>query len=181
MWLCRYGAPKQFAADPEFCKETMKKFLPGLNIAVEERLLRSSHKNRIVERNNGFLKSVLDCPSGESSKASAAIIVASASFLTTILKGSKIQSSVQLEREYLRSVAGILFTMVLQHFLVTRIELAAAKTVHKTRKVRPGQTLCPSELHKGMQTWDFFDTSERNNKNRWIKARVVSAGERIVK
>lgn len=105
--MCRHGAPKIFATDPEFCKESMKIFLSRLGTILEERPSRSSHKNGILERNNGKFKGVLDPLAKEMTDASPATIVARASFFANRFKESSILSAFQQARVYSPSVAGI--------------------------------------------------------------------------
>lgn len=60
IWIYRHGAPKNFAAEPEFSKSTMINFLNSHNIQLLPRPSRSSYKYGKVERNNEVFKSVLD-------------------------------------------------------------------------------------------------------------------------
>lgn len=159
----------------------MKKILFVLNIVIEERPLRSSHKNKIVERNNGAFESVLDRLPRERFSASTTMTAARASFLTNILKGSKILSPPLLARGYLLSIAEIHSTMVPQHLPDAHLELAAAKVIYKTLNVRPGQSISLSALCKGIQIWVFFIRQKKNNRKIWIEVRVVGNGEHIVK
>lgn len=87
----------------------------------------------------------------EHSSASAASIVARASFLTNDLKGSKTLSSFQIAREYLPLVAGFFSTMIAQYLLDAHIKLATARATHKTPKVRPVK-LCL--LRHFMMNWE---------------------------
>lgn len=59
LWVYRHGAPKNFSADPEFCRPFFKKFLTGHDITLYPRPSRSSSKNGVVERNNGTFKIIL--------------------------------------------------------------------------------------------------------------------------
>lgn len=55
-WLYQHGAPKNFSADPEFCKAIFRKFLTGHDIKLNVRPSPSLSRNIVVERNNGTVK-----------------------------------------------------------------------------------------------------------------------------
>lgn len=124
---------------------------------------------------------MFDRLANEKTIASPATIFSRVSFLTNIFKGSNILSAFQLAQGYSPSIAGIPPAMVPQQLLDAHVELAAARALHKTMKARPGQTVSPAALHKGMRIWAFYDTSKQNDRKRCIEAKVISADQHFVK
>lgn len=164
MWLCKHGDSKRFAGDPEFCKDTLKRFLPGLHIALEKRPSRSSHKNGIVKQNYGVSKAILYGLSRKETDASPATSISGDSFQSNIFKGSSILSAFKQARGYSPSVAGIPPVIVPQHLPDAHIEITAALALHKTVVARSAQAIPATTLHKGTGILVYYVTSKQNDK-----------------
>lgn len=74
---------------------------------MEDRTSRSSHKNRIVEGNNGTFETVLRKLSRERTTASPVILVATESLVTSLVHGSSFLNAFQLAQGYSPSILGI--------------------------------------------------------------------------
>lgn len=153
-WLSRHGAPKEFSADPEFCKPFLMRFLLSNNVTLNPRPSRSSSMNGIVERNNGVFKNILARLEKETTEASPSVIFSTASLMSNMLHGNKDMSSFQLARGYSPSITGIPSTVVPTEFLDAHVRTSAARAVQRVmdgKLEEPG--VRQGTLRKGMRIW----------------------------
>lgn len=125
MWINRHGSPNAFSADPEFCKDSLKKILQSQNISLLPRPSRSSHKNGIVERNNSVFKFVLKKHSKKIRHGAEASLVSRASFVADLLHGSSVLSAIQMVRGYSPSIVGLPARIVPKGIFDAHIQLIA--------------------------------------------------------
>lgn len=180
VWFCRHGAPKRFSADPEFCKPTLQRFLKGHEITLCDRPSRSSHKNGMIERNNGIFKSILAKIGKENTEASPTTLIARASLLANMLHGNSTLSAFQLARGYAPSIIGMPSSAVPRELMQSHIELTSRRALHKILAARSPRTLPKELLTPGRPVWVFYKTSQQNIPIRWIAATVQEAREHYV-
>lgn len=172
-WFYRHGAPRRFSADHEFCRSALTSFMELHEITVNPRPSRSSHKCGQVERNNGIFKLVVGKLQRADPKATPSNIIARASFVTNLLRGSRIMSSFQLARGYSPSVHGIPRRIMPQSLLDAHIEREATRALERVRKFNAPNTLSLSSMSTGDTVLVFYRSSKMNEADEWIKAKIV--------
>lgn len=180
-WVYRHGAPKTFSADPEFCRPVMQVFLESHGISMSDRPSRSSHKNGIIERNNGTFKEVFKRLSRERTEATPVSLVARASLVTNLLHGSATLSAFQLARGYSPSILGVPSSKVPADLMQAHIEMKSIRAIQKVLKGRAAHTVPPSALYPGRAIWVFYKTSQQNVPVRWVAATVEKAERHFVR
>lgn len=78
----------------------MRKFLDTHNIILHTRRSGSSHKCGRIEQNNGVFKAVLDRLPKADTNAGAYVLIASSSFMTKVIRATKVLSAFQLAMGY---------------------------------------------------------------------------------
>lgn len=180
-WLMRHVAPKQFSADPEFCRTLFKELLRGHGIQLNARLSRSCHKNGKVERNNGVFKTVLEKISKENTDASDELLIARESLLTNLLHGNSGVSAFQLTRGYSPSIVGLPASVVSQEMIDAHTEVCANRALHRVLKSRSPKLVRSAMLKKGTRIWVFHNTSSQNIPKTWVEATVIDTSPHYVK
>lgn len=179
-WIYNHGAPQVISADPEFCTQQMQNFLVPYAISLNARPARSSNKNGIVERKKGVFKTILKRLDKEQTTASAATIVASASFLTNMFHGSKILSAFQLARGFAPSILVIPNSMVTKEILDAHVESKSTRAIQKLMDSRTPHTIPRHLLKPGTPVFIFHRSSKHTEPKEWVPATVIDAQEYLV-
>lgn len=174
-WFYKHGAPKHFSADHELCRPVLERFLNAHQIQLNPRPSRSSHKSGRVERNNGLFKAIVERLQKADGKAKAETIVARASFVTNLIRGSKVMSSYQLARGYSPSVLGIPSQVVSQDILDAYVERESTRALEKIMRAKDNTTIEPEQLATGTDVYVFYKSSKHNEPNEWVPATVINA------
>lgn len=148
-WIYKHGAPRRFSADHELCRPILRKFLDKHAIQLNPRPSRSSDKVGKVERNNGVFKMVLDRIQKSDTTANIDTIIARASFITNLLRGSKIMSAFQLVRGYAPSILGIPRQGVTQDLLSAHVDREATTAMERVMRSKDPNTINPQQLPPG--------------------------------
>lgn len=176
-WLYHHGAPRYFASDPEFCNTQMNSFLSAHQVELQCRPSRSSHKNGKVERNNGIFKNILERLSKEKTVANEHLLVKRASFLTNMFHGSSLVSSFQLARGYSPSLLCIPAKIVPVMLIEAYKQTSAARALNKVLRAHNFSTLSENSIDANTDVWIFYKSSKQNEKNEWVKGKVISASK----
>lgn len=179
-WFYRHGAPKYFSADQEFCRPVLRKFLTKHSITIQPRPSRSSNKTGKVERNNGVFKTVLEKIQKADQKSTPQVLIARASFITNLMRGSKVMSAFQLARGYMPSILGIPRTIVTDELLDAHVERESIRALERIMRSKSPNTIDPQRLTAGTKICVFHKSTKHNEPNEWITAYVVKADEHIV-
>lgn len=180
-WLYHHGAPKSFSADPEFCRPIFEKFLISHKVTLKPRPSRSSAKNGHVERNNGVFKTILSRLSKEVTASSPAMLVARASFMSSMFHGNAILSAFQLARGYSPSILGVPSSDVSQSMLDAHMESVAVRAINRVSRSKMRNVEPRSSFPKGAKVWIYYKTSKQNERPRWVEAWVIEAEVHMVK
>lgn len=179
-WFYRHGAPNNFSADHELCRPVLQRFLSRHAIKLNPRPSRSSNKVGRIERNNGVFRSVIDKLQKSDTKANPHTLVARASFFTNLIHGSKLMNSFQLARGYAPSILGIPRQVVTQELLDAHIDRESTRAMERVMKANAPNTINPERLPKGTHVFVYYKSSKQNERNEWIPATVINAGDHIV-
>lgn len=180
IWFYRHGAPSNFSADHEFCRPVLRRFLTRHSIIIHPRPSRSSNKTGIVERNNGVLKTVLDKIQRADAHGTPELILARASFITNMMRGSKIMSAFQMARGYMPSILGIPRSIVSEEILEAHIERESVRALERIMRSKSPDVIDPAQITPGTRVMVFHNSTKHTEPNEWVPAVVVSADEHIV-
>lgn len=179
-WFYHHGAPVHFSADHEFCRPILQRFLTMHSIHIHPRPSRSSNKTGRIERNNGVLRTVLDRMQRADINGNPETILARASFITNLIRGSKTMCAFQLARGYMPSVLGIPKRVVSDELLQSHIERESVRALERILRSKAADTIDPLLLPTGTKVLIYHKSSKNNEPNEWVPARVVEAGEHII-
>lgn len=179
-WFYVHGAPSHFSADHEFCRPTLNRFLTKHSITLHPRPSRSSNKTGKVERNNGVFKAVLDRLQKADEHAVPQVLIARASFLTNLFRGSKVMSAFQLARGFTPSILGIPRAIVSGELLDAHVERESIRALERIMKSKSPETIDHGQLTPGTKIATFHKSSKQNEPNQWISAVVVKADEHVI-
>lgn len=180
MWFYHHGAPSNFSADHEFCRPILRRFLTRHSITIHPRPSRSSNKTGIVERNNGVLRTVIDKMQKADTNGTPEIILARASFITNLLRGSKVMSAFQMARGYMPSILGIPRDIVTNDLLEAHIERESIRALERIMKSKSSDDTPNTQLTPGTKVMVFHKSTKHSEPNMWIPATVLRAEEHIV-
>lgn len=179
-WFYRHGAPRNFSADHEFCRPVLKRFLDTHAIKLNPRPSRSSNKTGRVERNNGLFKMVLERLQKADTKATPELLIARTSFITNLLRGSKVMSAFQLARGFTPSILGIPRQIVSQELLDVHVERESLRALEKIMRSKTPGVLDKDQLAPGTDVFVYHKSSKHTEPNQWVRATVIEASEHAV-
>lgn len=179
-WFYRHGAPVNFSADQEFCKPVLKRFLDQHGIKLNARPSRASNKTGPVERNNGVFKMILDRLQKADARPTSEVLIARASFMTNLTRGSRVMNAFQLARGYAPSVVGIPKQIISEELLHAHVERESTRALERLMRAKDPQTLDQTQLPTGTDVFVYHHSSKHCEPNEWIPATVINAEKHIV-
>lgn len=179
-WFYKHGAPANFSADQEFCRPVLKRFLDEHAIKLNARPSRASNKTGRVERNNGVFKLILDRLQRADSKSAPDVLIARASFMTNLIRGSRIMNAFQLARGYAPSILGIPKRIMSEDLLHAHVERESTRALERIMRAKDARTLDQAQLPTGTDVFVYHHSSKHCEPNEWVPATVVNAEKHIV-
>lgn len=179
-WFYNHGAPRRFSADQEFCRPVLHRFLSKHNILLNPRPSRSSHKTGRVERNNGVLKTVLERLQKADTAAPPEALLARASFLTNLIRGSRVMNAFQMVRGYSPSILGIPRETVSQELIDAHIDRESTRALERMMKLKSPKQIDTTLLQPGTKVLVYYKSSKQNEQNEWIEATIQEVDEHVI-
>lgn len=106
-WFYFHGAPAYISADHKFCLPILQSFLYKHSITMHSIISRSFNKSGRIERNNGFLRTILYRLQKADDKFIPQVILSRAPLITKLTRGSKFMCAYQVARGFMPYVLGI--------------------------------------------------------------------------
>lgn len=176
----KHGAPKRFRADQEFFRPILTRFLRLHNILINPRSSQTSHMTGIIELNNGVFKTVMSKFQMADTNAKPETLVARASFMTNLIRGSKYMSAYQMARGHTPSIFGIPRQMISQYVINAHIERESTRSIERLIKSKVSKTVNTAILTPGMKILVYYKRSKQNEVNEWIESTIQELNYHVI-